>query len=131
VLEGVAPYEPGALYKRELPGILELLKSIELYFLNAILIDGYVFLDDEGKPGLGAYLYEAIGGAVPIIGVAKTHFATVHHRKREVRRGNSIRPLFITAIGIEPDSAAALVGSMHGAHRLPTILKLLDRLTRQ
>ena len=57
VLKGIAEYEPGLFYKRELPCIQSLLKAIDLDSVDFILIDGFVILDDEGKPGLGAYLY--------------------------------------------------------------------------
>ncbi|MBC7861749.1 MAG: endonuclease V, partial [Bacteroidia bacterium] len=56
--ENIAEYEPGAFYKRELPCIISLLKKIELINIEAVIIDGFVFLDDEAKPGLGYYLYE-------------------------------------------------------------------------
>ncbi len=51
------------------------------YWLNCPLprysvIDGYVWLDDQGKKGLGARLYDALDAQIPVIGVAKTLFAT-------------------------------------------------------
>lgn len=123
VLDEVAPYTPGEFYKRELPCILGLLRTIDLTDVKAIVIDGFVVLDDSGKPGLGAHLYEALDKKIPVIGVAKTSFGTLHHSKRNLLRGNSTRPLYITAIGIAVDEAADRIRSMSGAYRIPTLLK--------
>ncbi|TAE44426.1 MAG: endonuclease V, partial [Bacteroidetes bacterium] len=90
-----AEYEPGAFYKRELPGILSLLKQIETAQVSHIVIDGFVVLDDAGKPGLGAHLYASLGQKIPVIGVAKNNFALLQARKRELFRGNSRKPLYI------------------------------------
>lgn len=131
VLDGVADYEPGSFYKRELPCILSLLRQIDLSSISAIIIDGFVFLDDAGSPGLGAHLYQSLNGKIPVIGIAKTNFATVHTHKRALYRGESKRPLFISAIGMDVDKATANVQRMHGPHRIPTLLKELDGWTRQ
>jgi exodeoxyribonuclease-5/deoxyribonuclease V len=50
-------YISGEFYKRELPCIIELLAQIDLKNEDIIIIDGFVFLDDQMKPGLGAHLY--------------------------------------------------------------------------
>lgn len=130
VLDDVPAYEPGAFYKRELPCILRLLKQVEIATLQAIVIDGFVILDDAGKPGLGGHLYEQLNGRVPVIGVAKTNFATNTVNKQEVLRGESLRPLYITALGISLQQAAEHIHTMHGEHRMPTLLRHLDTLTR-
>jgi deoxyribonuclease V len=36
----------------------------------------------------------------------------------------------MTAVGIEPVTAAEAIRQMHGANRIPTLLKRVDRLTR-
>ena len=131
VLENIAEYEPGAFYKRELPCILSLLKQIPLDSCIAIVVDGFVFLDDEAKPGLGARLYESLEGAIPVIGVAKTNFATLQREKISVLRGESEKPLFITAIGFNPEEAATKIASMQGEYRIPSLLKLLDSMTKE
>jgi len=84
ILEGIAGYEPGAFYKRELPCILSLLQQIDLNQVACIIVDGFVYLDDDKKSGLGAHLYEAIGQKIPIIGVAKTNFATIEKLKMPI-----------------------------------------------
>lgn len=127
----VADYEPGAFYKRELPCLLNVLQQINPAFLDAVLIDGYVYLDDEGKQGLGAHLYAALNEAVPVIGVAKTWFAQNSRRVLKIYRGKSQNPLFITAIGIDVNKAAAAIQSMAGGYRMPLLLRHLDRKTRE
>ena len=47
-----------------------------------------------------------------------------------VLRGGSERPLWVTAAGMDPREACARVREMHGAHRIPTLLKRVDALCR-
>lgn len=129
-IPGVPDYEPGAFYKRELPCILAILNKLDLSAVKAVVIDGYVILDDAGKPGLGTYLYNALGGQIPVIGVAKTTYANNDVNVTEVRRGQSERPLYVTAIGTPREEAAEGVRTMAGEYRIPTLLKHLDSLTR-
>lgn len=131
ITEGIEAYESGAFYKRELPCILSLLKTITVKNIEAIIIDGFVFLDDNQQPGLGAHLYKQLENKIPVIGVAKTNYATLEKNKRELIRGKSIRPLYITAIGMPPDKATELIKNMSGPNRIPTLLKTLDTLTKE
>lgn len=85
-LDSVEEYQPGAFYRRELPCILSILKKTDVQDTEAIIIDGYVLLDDTGKHGLGGYLYEALNRKIPVIGVAKTNFANNTLHKKEVYR---------------------------------------------
>ena len=128
---GIEEYASGEFYKRELPCIVSLLEQINLPDIDAIIIDGFVFLDDKEKLGLGGRLYEYLHGKIPVIGVAKTNFATINQNKQKVYRGNSKNPLYVTAIGVEKDEAAKHIESMSGAYRVPTLLKQLDRLTKE
>lgn len=127
----VEVYIPGEFYRRELPCILELLNQLKYENIEAIVIDGFVYLDDALKPGLGAHLYHALHDKIPIIGVAKTNFATVQQTQIALIRGKSASPLFITSIGIELDEAAKHIQSMSGEHRIPDLLRLLDQKTRE
>lgn len=127
----IADYEPGAFYKRELPCLLALTNQLELSTLQAIIIDGYVVLDDTGKFGLGAYLYETLQQQIPVIGVAKTKFLQNTQHVREVFRGQSINPLYISSIGIDINQAAQNIQNMFGNYRIPTLLKHLDTLTKK
>jgi deoxyribonuclease V len=124
----VAPYEPGAFFRRELPCLLAALRLVDDP-LTSVVIDGYVWLSDDHRPGLGAHLYEALDRRVPVIGVAKTAFQGSDFAEK-VLRGASARPLFVTAAGVSPASAARSVAAMHGEHRIPTLLGRVDRLCR-
>ncbi|AWH84009.1 endonuclease V [Flavobacterium album] len=130
IIQGVADYEPRAFYKRELPCILSLLKQIDLSQITVIVVDGFVYLDDKGTFGLGGYLYSALKEQIPVIGVAKTNFATIEKCKEPVYRGDSKNPLYITAIGTDLNSAAQNIRQMHGSFRMPALLQKLDGLTK-
>ena len=60
IVDGVAPYESGSFYKRELPCIVSLLQDLDVRDISRIVIDGFVYLDDEGGYGLGGHLYERL-----------------------------------------------------------------------
>lgn len=124
---GVAPYEPGEFYRRELPCLLGVLR--EGPQADLIVVDGYVFLG-QGHAGLGAHLHAALEHKVPVIGVAKTRYHSASEAI-EVRRGQSDAPLFVTAIGIDASAVAAEVQRMHGPYRVPTLLRSVDQLARQ
>ena len=123
-----APYEPGHFYRRELPHLLRVLADVQEP-LETIVVDGYVWLGGEDKPGLGAHLYEALNRAVPIIGVAKTAYHSTGPAEL-VLRGHSLRPLFVTTVGLSPATAADCIRRMHGPSRIPTLLNRVDRLCR-
>lgn len=121
------PYEPGHFFRRELPGLLQVLNMLENQF-DTVVIDGYVWLESH-KAGLGRHLYMALGGHFPVVGVAKSEFKGAQHAQ-QVFRGRSRRPLFVTAAGMDVLVAASHVRSMHGPYRVPTMLKLVDRICR-
>jgi deoxyribonuclease V len=127
-INAIEPYQPGQFYRRELPCILAVLGKVQAP-LDAVIVDGYVWLGDETSPGLGAHLYEVLARKVPVIGVAKTNFhgATA---ARPVLRGDSERPLFVSAVGLDLTQACAHIQSMHGEYRIPTLLRQVDRLAR-
>jgi deoxyribonuclease V len=124
----VAPYQPGQFFRRELPCLLAVLGKAPSP-PDVVVIDGYVWLADESRPGLGAHLFEALGRTVPVIGVAKTAFqgATA---ARPVWRGVSRRPLYVSAAGMDVEGAARCIQAMHGAYRIPTLLRRVDQLCR-
>ena len=125
----VAEYEPGQFYKRELPCVLALLQQLE-QLPEFIVIDGYVYLDGNQKPGFGKHLYETLNGKSAIIGVAKSRFKDTP-AETEVFRGGSKRALYVTAVGIDETKAKGFIMQMHGAHRIPTILKRVDQLSKR
>ncbi|PTY01472.1 endonuclease V [Verrucomicrobia bacterium LW23] len=122
-----APYQPGRFYLRELPCLLAMVA--EFPETRIAVVDGYVWLDDAGTPGLGSRLYDALHQKVTLIGIAKTAFRGGTHAIA-LRRAGSSRPLYITAAGMEPAVAAQHVAAMAGAFRIPTLLRRVDQLTQ-
>jgi deoxyribonuclease V len=120
-----AAYQSGSFATRELPAITTLLQQAEA--LDLIVIDGYVDLDPDGRPGLGARLHERIG--IPVVGVAKSRFRTATHAVA-VQRGGTKRPLYVTTVAMAIDEAAQLVAGMSGPHRIPDALRRVDALAR-
>jgi len=125
------PYEPGSFYRRELPclvSVLSLLPSLP----ETVVVDGYVWLSSDYRPGLGAHLYDALGRRAPVVGIAKTAFAGIESCASVVRvlRGISRNPLFVTAVGIKPEIAANYVRGMAGKHRIPEMMRIADHLSR-
>lgn len=70
-LADVEPYRPGEFYRRGLPALHAVLTDAGP--LDLLIVDGYVDLDPDGRPGLGAHAHTKF--AVPVIGVAKTPLA--------------------------------------------------------
>jgi deoxyinosine 3'endonuclease (endonuclease V) len=126
----IAEYKSGMFYKRELPCIAQIMKQIDLEMVSFLVVDGYVYLDDAGKKGLGFYVFEHFEGQFPVIGVAKSHFFDNEKLVYPVVRGGSLKPLYVTAIGVDLETAAVAVKSMAGDFRMPTLLKKLDSLTK-
>jgi deoxyribonuclease V len=123
-----ADYLPGEFYRRELPCLLALLALVEQP-LDVLIVDGYVWLGKREQPGLGAHLYEALDRTTAVIGVAKSRFAGADGAV-PVLRGGSSRPLQVTAAGLDVRVAARCIETMHGRHRIPTLLKRADQLSR-
>jgi deoxyribonuclease V len=137
-------YQPGDFKTRELPYLLKLFELARERTaamdvdIDTVIVDGYAWLDG-GRPGLGGHLAAVLhgdgglgggdaGAGVAIIGVAKTRFHGAD--AVEVLRGQSQSPLFVSSSGIEPLDAAAFVRAMHGEHRLPTMLRIVDHASR-
>jgi deoxyribonuclease V len=125
VVPQVAPYRPGAFYRRELPPLHAVLDG--LAGLGLLVIDGCADLDPGGQPGLGAHAHAQF--AIPVIGVAKSAFRSAVHAV-PVRRGTSARPLFVTAAGMPRADAADLVRQMAGRFRIPDALRRADHRAR-
>ena len=83
-------YRPGAFFERELPCLVAALSALQSPF-NAVVIDGYVVLDESDSPGLGAHLHARFAGAFAVVGVAKTAYRGGAFAAR-VNRGQSRRP---------------------------------------
>ena len=123
-----APYEPGKFFRRELPCLLAVLNTLSQPPAT-IVIDGYVWLSDEREPGLGGHLYAALGQKAAVIGVAKTRFLRAS-AVAEAMRGESLKPLYVTAAGMPLADAAASIRSMRGRFRIPTLIRRADQLCR-
>jgi len=128
-VQNVAEYIPGQFYKRELPCILAVLQASE-HIVDTIVVDGFVSLGNDKKPGLGQHLWETLEEKIPVIGVAKSAFKDTPSNT-QVWRGTSAKPLYVTSVGIALEMAKVFVQNMHGEYRLPTLLKRVDYLCRQ
>ena len=128
-VEGVAEYQPGEFWRREVPCALAVLALLGQK-PDVLVVDGYVWLDGNGRKGMGAHLFDALNGAVAVIGVAKHAFAGSPHAAL-VHRGESDRPLFVTVQGMPLEEAQRAISAMHGPFRIPTLLKRADQLCRR
>ena len=124
----VADYVPGQFYRRELPCIVAALDALAQPY-DCVVVDGYVWLGNQSEPGLGAHLFERLNRRVAVIGVAKNPFRRSTFAL-PITRGSSDRPLYVTAAGIDVGTAGRHVATMHGRHRMPTMLKQVDRMSR-
>lgn len=122
-VEEVHDYRSGHFFERELPCLLALFASVPID-VDVVIVDGYV--DLTHGPGLGRHLCDAV--ELPVIGVAKSRYEGSN--SVDIRRGRSSRPLYVTAT-TDSTAAAELVRGMHGQHRIPTLLKRVDRLARR
>ncbi len=122
-------YEPGAFYKRELPALSQALAQCPVV-PDVIVVDAYVCLDEHGREGLGYKLWEHLGRGIPVVGVAKTSFASAPPNWA-ICRGSSKKTLFVTSVGYDLEQAKADILAMHGAYRMPALLKRVDHLARQ
>lgn len=86
----VAEYEPGQFYKRELPCLLALIADVKPE-LETIVIDGYVTLGADLRPGLGTCLYQDLGEEIPIIGVAKSVLIRLPRKRKSCAATARIR----------------------------------------
>jgi len=129
MLDVPGDYVPGRFFERELPCLLDLLDGLDAA-PDIIVVDGYVWLGGTERPGLGAHLFEALGRRIPVVGVAKNPFAGAVEAA-PLLRGDSERPLFVSAAGMAVDEALHAIATMHGPYRIPTLLRRVDQLARQ
>ena len=124
--ESPSDYEPGSFFKRELPPLLKVLSQLPV-LPRLLIVDGYVWLD-EGRPGLGYHLHQALAEQSLVVGVAKTAFAG-NWAAVEIRR-HGTRPLYVTSIGMPVEEAASHVLQMAGSFRIPDLLRRTDQLAK-
>lgn len=130
-INAIEDYVPGEFYKRELPCILKIIELINLAEIEVIIIDGYVYVDNDKAFGLGAFLWKTLAEKTPVIGVAKTSFFKNKETVNVLYRGESKNPLYISSTGYDLNKAADLIKEMKGNYRIPDILKLLDNKTKK
>ena len=123
-IENIQPYESGSFYKRELPCLTALIDSLDNK-PTILIVDGYVYLNNDYKHGLGYYLYTFYNKKIPVIGVAKNNFKE-NTISKKLCRGTSKKPLYITSVGIDLEDASNIIENMHGTNRFPTLLKKVD-----
>jgi len=124
-----APYVPGRFFERELPCLRAVLERLD-DLPEVILVDGFVWLDGQGTPGLGARLWQSVERRCAVIGVAKSRHPRGLEAAQAVTRGHGHRPLYVSAVGMDLEEAARCVHGMHGEFRIPTLLKHVDHLAR-
>lgn len=86
-------------------------------------------MENDKSPGLGAVLFAQLNHSTPVIGIAKRRYKKSQVAYKIIR-GNSTKPLYITAIGFDQRVAAGKIAKMHGKYRVPTLLKKVDQLSR-
>ncbi|MDN3548820.1 hypothetical protein [Mucilaginibacter aquaedulcis] len=89
----------GLLFDRSDETITTFIEQINLNDIEAIIIDGYAYVDNNKAFGLGAFLWEALEEKIPVIGVAKTSFYKNKETVTALYRGESKNPLYISLIG--------------------------------
>jgi deoxyribonuclease V len=121
-------YRPGRFFERELPSLLAVLELADQPF-DTVVLDGYVHLRAGAGKGLGTHLHESLPYSPIVIGVAKNPLK-IADRFTPIYRGKSMKPLFISAIGCSTSHAARSIAGMHGAYRIPTLLKIADQYAK-
>ena len=130
-ISDVDNYISGQFYKRELPCIKAVLQEIDLKEVEIIIVDGHIFIDNNENYGLGGYVFKEFNEKIPVIGVAKTFFKGNETTVKSICRGQSNKPLFVSSIGIKLEVAIENITNMHGEFRIPTLLKEIDRLSKE
>ncbi|MFW0716795.1 endonuclease V [Pedobacter sp. N23S346] len=130
-IKETAEYIPGEFYKRELPCLLKIVEKVCIHELEAIVIDGYVYIDNDKRFGLGGYLWETLNEQIPIIGVAKNFYQGNIETVKQIYRGKSKKPLYISSVGLELGMASDFILQMPGVFRIPHLLKQLDTITKE
>ena len=133
-----AEYKPGELYKRELPCIMQCLEKINVDNVSSMVVDGFCWVvNDKGErvPGLGKRLQDAVlekyEHHISVIGIAKNPYHTAIPNCKEITRGSSVKPLYITCTeDFFTEHYAEEIKLMYGEYRMPEIIKSIDTKTR-
>ncbi len=79
--------------------------------------------------GLGKHLYNHLANKKSIIGIAKNKFFDISE-DYAVYRGVSKHPLYVTSVDFDNQKALQIVKNLEGKHKLPNIVKMVDKLSR-
>lgn len=127
---GVPPAKRGEPDDALAQAVLRLREQPGVAPLELVLVDGAVHLDAAETPGPGARVFQALQGAVPVIGLSKAA-PRDGSTSFEVHREDEAPPLYVSAAGVDLGAAKARVRAMHGRRRLPTLLKAAARVARE
>lgn len=127
-LEGLSKPAKGEPDLREAACVQKLLADHRLA-PELVLMDQPVYLDAQDTPGPGARVHAALGGAVPVIGIAKSAWKEPS-AQHEVHREDETPPLMVTCAGVDLGAAKSRLRAMHGRKRVPTLVKLAARLAK-
>ena len=127
IVDHIAEYQPGQFFRRELKCVDEVLRQVKIKQVEMILVDGYADFG-TGQASLGTHVYDKY--RIPVIGVAKNPFRGCIVSDTEVYRGSSDKPLYVTCKGIQRERAKDIVRKMAGEYRIPTLIKLADKIAR-
>lgn len=147
------PYIPGLLAFREIPAVLEALGKMDVE-ADIIICDGHGILHPRGF-GLASHLGVFLG--VPSMGIAKNKLYGVeteekiffldleitfirHPKKGEVlgaavrkvlKSGRVLKPVYVSPGHlIDLESALNLYKIISGSHRLPKIMRIADKISK-
>lgn len=137
-----SPYIPGMFYLRELPGIKLILSKFKFEnpewwdSVDTIIVDSFYKLkkDDKIWDGLGSHLFNWLvefNNQKHIVSVAKNPFGECEEISELVYRGGSQKPLFVQSSGDASYDADMIENELHGNYRIPTMLKIVDQLSRK
>lgn len=112
---------------RAVAAIVQLLREHSLA-PEVVVLQLAVHLDSADTPGIGRHLYEALGGAVAVIGV--TRVIPGMPSQFEVYREDEAPAVTVTCAGIDLGAAKGRIRTMHGKRRVPTLLKLTTRMAK-
>ena len=134
-------YIPGQFYKREMPCLIELWNSIpesKKAQINTFIVDGFYDIWD-GRPGLGHHFRDWLienGYNVEVVGIAKSpcretnKFTLPVYRTEESKTSKCRSALWVNGSNMENDYQNKVL-NMAGKYRIPTIIKKVDKLSRQ
>lgn len=105
-------------------------KKIDFHTVDCIIVDGF-HPDDAYKLGLEGPPFQKLKGKTPVIGVAKSNFLKNRHCSKEVYRGESSKPPYITSVGLELADATSQIKKTHSQYKMPLLFQQLDTKTKE